>query len=100
MIKESLLEKLFIYNMHLGHQSSYNSQLNFYILGRRFNFYIIDLHRTFFFLKKALYFIKHLSLKNGSMLFFYSQFTNLPLLYKCMLLSVSKYSTQQIITFN
>jgi len=34
------------------------------------------------------------------MLFFYSQFTNLPLLYKCMLLSVSKYSTQQIITFN
>jgi len=49
MIKESLLEKLFIYNMHLGHQSSYNSQLNFYILGRRFNFYIIDLHRTFFF---------------------------------------------------
>jgi len=100
MFNKTLMEKLFFYNMHIGHKTVYNSQLNYYILGQRFNFFIIDLSKSFLLLKKVLLFLKHLAINNGTLLFYYSQYSNLSLIYKCVLLSISKSSNQQLVTYN
>lgn len=100
MLKKHLINHLYSYNIHIGHIDCYNSQLNYYILGRRFYFYIIDINKTFFLLKKVIFFLKTLSLNNGSLLFHYSKYFNLNIIYKCVLLSISKNSNQQIITYN
>lgn len=100
MIKKSVIERLYLYNIHIGHLGFYNSKLNYYFLGKRFNYIIIDMNKTFILLKKALCFVKNLSLKNGSILFNYSQYLNLNLIYKCILLSIAKHSNQQLITHN
>jgi len=70
------------------------------MLGKRFNFHIINLNKSFILLKKVLSFIKHLSLNNGSLLFYYNKFNTLNIIYKCVLLSIVKQSNQQIITHN
>ena len=101
MIKKNILKKLQVLGCHIGHQTtSFNSELNYYILGKRFNFVIIDLNKSFLLLKKALFFTKNLSANNGSMLFYYSRFSQLSWIYKCVLLTISKNSYQQMITFN
>lgn len=100
MLKKSLLLKLYSYNMHLGSVAFYNSRLNYYIFGKRFNFYLINLNKSFLLLKKVLFFLNKLSSNNGSLLFHYSNYSNLNLIYKCVLLSISKISNQQLITYN
>ena len=86
--------------MHLGSLSPYNSNLNYYLLGNRFNFNIINLNKSFLLLKKALLFVRRLSMTNGSLLFYYSKYTSLNIVHKCVLLSCCKNSQQQIITYN
>lgn len=98
MLHRSLIKKLFVYNMHLGHYGSSNSDLNSYVLGKRFNFVIFNLNNTFMLLKKALLFIKLLSTSNGDLLFYYSKYTDLSLTYKCVLLSLTTRIAQPIIT--
>lgn len=98
MISNTLLKKLFSYNMHLGHLGAYNSDLNNYVLGKRFNFVILNLNSTFILLKKALLFIKLLASRNGYLLFFYSKYTDLSLMFKCVLLSITMRCSQPIIT--
>lgn len=100
MLKKSLISKLYSYNMHIGSISFYNSRLSYYIFGKRYNFYIIDLNKVFFLLKKALFFLDNLALNNGSLLFHYSNYMNLNIIYKCVLLSICKNSSQQLITYN
>jgi len=100
MLKKSLINKLYLYSMHLGHIEEYNTDLNYYCLGKRYLFNIIDINKSFFLLKKAIFFIKNLSLNNGSILYYYSRFTSLNILNKCFLLSISKEYGQQLIRFN
>ncbi len=100
MLKKTLLHRLYIYNMHLGHSDSNNSQLNYYILGKRFNFFIINMNKTFLLLKKVLFFIKKLSLNSGLLLFHYSKYGVIELIYKCVLLSIVKQSNQSLVTYN
>ena len=100
MLKKSLLIKLYSYNMHLGSNTSYNSRLNHYIFGKRFNFYIINMNKSFLLLKKVLFFLNMLAANNGSLLMHYSNYLNLNIIYKCVLLSITKRSNQQIITYN
>lgn len=100
MLKKALILKLYSYNMHVGSFSSYNSKLNYYIFGKRYNFYIINLNKTFFLLKKVLFFLNNLAFTNGSLLFHYSNYMNLNIIFKCVLLSICKISNQQLITYN
>lgn len=100
MSRKSLLLKLYNYNMHIGSISSYNSKLNYFIFGKRYDFYIINMNKSFILLKKALLFLDNLSLNNGSLLFYYSDYTKLNIIYKCVLLSICKNSNQQLITYN
>ena len=100
MIKKSLISKLYSYNIHLGSISPYNSNLNYYLIGNRFNFNIINLNKSFILLKKALFLVKRLSMVNGSLLFYYSNYLNLNIVHKCVLLSICKNTQQQIITYN
>lgn len=100
MLKKTLITKLYSYNIHIGHLYSYNSQLNFYILGKRFNFSIININNSFLLLKKVIFFLKKLSLNSGRLLFHYTKYQNLNIIYKCVLLSISKSSNQQMITYN
>ena len=98
MISKTLLKRLFVYNMHIGHYGAYNSNLNNYVLGRRLNYVILDLNSTLILLKKALLFLKVLASRNGYLLFFYSKYTYLNLMFKCVLLSITTKCTQPIIT--
>lgn len=100
MLKKTLLKKLYVYNMHIGHSYSYNSGLNYYILGKRFNFFIINMNKTFILLKKVLFFLKNLSLNSGLLLFHYSKYGVIELIYKCVLLSIVKKSNQSLVTYN
>jgi len=98
MVKKSILNKLFLYNMHIGHNYLFNSTLSEYIYGKRYGYIIIDLNKSFFFLRKALLFIESLSRLNGSLLFFHTNYTNLELIHQCALLSIVKSINQPIIT--
>lgn len=100
MLKKSLINRLYKYNMHIGSIASINSKLNYYILGNRFGFSIIDLNKSFILLKKTIFFLNQLSINNGSLLFYYSNYSNLNIIYKCILLSICKSSNQQMITYN
>ena len=86
--------------MHVGSIDYVNSQLNYYILGNRFGFHIIDINKSFFLIKKTIFFLNKLSENNGSLLFYYSNYSNINILYKCVLLSICKSSNQQLITYN
>lgn len=100
MLKKSLVDRLYKYNMHIGSIASLNSKLNYYILGNRFGFHIIDLNKSFILLKKTIFFLNKLSENNGSLLFHYSGYSHLSIIYKCVLLSICKSSNQQMITYN
>lgn len=98
MISKLLLKRLFVYNMHIGHYGAYNSNLNNYVLGKRLNYVIFNLNSTLILLKRALLFLKVLASRNGSLLFFYSKYTYLNLMFKCVLLSITTKCSQPIIT--
>ena len=100
MIKKDIISNLYLYNAHIGHYGNYNSKLGFYILGKRYNFAIIDLNKSFLLLKKALFLVKNLSLNNSTLLFHYSKYMNLNIIYKCVLISIIKHSGQQIIRYD
>ena len=100
MLKKSLINKLYSYNMHIGSQFSYSSKFNYYLLGKRFDFYIINLNKSFLLLKKTIFFLNNLAINNGSLLFHYSKYSNLEMIYKCVLLSICKKSNQPFIKYN
>lgn len=100
MLKKALLLKLYSYNMHIGSLKNSNSRLNYYVIGKRYNYTIINLNKTFILLKKVLFFLNNLSSNNGSLLFNYEWYNKLHIMYKCVLLSISKRSSQQMITYN
>jgi ribosomal protein S2 len=59
---------------HIGSSISvynYSSSLNQYLLGSMYNFYIIDLKKSLYLLKRALYFLISLGINNAHLLFFY-----------------------------
>lgn len=99
MIKKSLINTLYSYNVHIGHFDHFNTLLDHYMIGRRHLFYIIDINKVFLLLKKVLFLLKKLSLNNSDLLFFYNRFFYLDIMYKCVLLSLSKACNQQMITY-
>lgn len=78
-MKKKILNIFFLYNIHIGHSYDYNTSLNYFIIGKRLGFFIIDISKAFFFLKKALFFIHSLSVKNCSLLFYNSTFNSFDL---------------------
>ena len=100
MLKNNVFEKLHSLNIHMGHISFYNSELNFFIIGKRFNYSIINIHNTFLLIKKSLHFVNNLSQQLGNIIFFYESFLELPIVYRCILISVAKSTNQQIVAYN
>ena len=100
MLKESIVKKLFLYNIHIGHIGFFNTQLNYFLFGKRLGFSIININKAFFLLKKALFFLSNLSKKNGSLLYYITNFTNLSIIYKCVFFSISRKTNQQLILYN
>ena len=59
---------------HIGSSISeynYSSSLNQFLLGSMYNYYIIDLKKSFYLLKRTLYFLMVLGISNAHLLFFY-----------------------------
>ena len=98
-MKDTLLNRLFLYNTHIGHSGFFNSTFSEYFLGKRFDYIIFDLKKSFLFLKRALFFLKNLAHLNGSVLFSHTLFNTLELSYQCSLLSIAKRSNMPIITY-
>lgn len=100
MVKYEILHYLYKLNAHIGHRVIRNTtSLNFYLIGKRFDFIIIDLEKSFLFLKKAIQFLTRLCKNNGHLLFYHSLFFNLEMVYKCLFISLSKRTLQGLITY-
>lgn len=99
MLNISLVDKLFDLGAHLG--SMYNMKVNWldYIIGKRYEYDIVDIIKTSSLLKGALFFVNQLSTYNCYVLFHYSEFYKLPLHLKCTFLNIVTTGGQQMITY-
>ena len=79
--------KLISLGVHIGdfvNAQFYPNSIYNYVVGVRNSFFIIDVKKTVFYLKRALLFANYLSSKHGSFLFYHSyidSFFNLKLIF-------------------
>lgn len=66
-----LFDTLLELGVHLGHINLFsNKKSNYFILGKKNQFNIIDIRHTVFFLRKSLLFLKSVGKSQGSLLFY------------------------------
>lgn len=102
MFKPTLIFTLYKLGVHIGSYltSLHQHALDNYILGRRYDFDVIDLQHTYIFLKKAVAFVDTLASNNGNLLFYYSDLYKLDYINKCFFVSLLNYvGRQQLITY-
>jgi len=79
--------KLISMGVHIGDRMNaqhYSTAINYYLIGIRNSFLVIDLKKTIYYLKRALLYANVLSLKRGSFLFYHSDidsFFNLKVIF-------------------
>ena len=96
MVNKLKLE-LYKHGMHLGCNIRYNTNLNYFILGTRFGYCIININRSLLLLKKAISFLKILASNSGSILFYHTMFKSLNDTHKSSLLNIVLKSNQSMI---
>lgn len=96
-MRRDLLLELYKYGMHLGSNHSYNTNLNYFVIGTRFNYAIIDINKSFYTIKKVLLFLKTLSSNQGTICFYHTLFSSMNLIYKTCLLNIVLKSFQSMI---
>ena len=98
-MRKNLLFELYRYGMHLGSNNSYNTNLNYFVLGTRFSYAIINMNKSFFLIKKVILFLKTLSLNQGSICFYHTLFSSMNFIYKTCLLNIVLKSYQSMIVY-
>jgi small subunit ribosomal protein S2 len=82
-----IVDKLIQLGVHIGdwiYSQDYSNTVYYYTIGIRNSFFVIDLQKTVYYLKRALFFAKSLAKLNGSFLFYHSSidsFFNLKLIF-------------------
>lgn len=96
-MRKDLLLELYKYGMHLGSNNFYNTNLNYFVLGTRFNYAIINMNKSFYTIKKVILFLKTLASNQGSICFYHTLFNSMNFIHRTCLLSIVLRSYQSMI---